>query len=67
MDKLMRDALYAALGTLPEKQQIRMYRHYILGMSKYEIARAEGVSEKNVRQAIERGIHTLSGLLKNYF
>lgn len=31
---------------LPSKQGRRVYAHYILGMSKTEISRAEGVSEK---------------------
>ena len=37
------------------KRQKRIYAHFILGMTKQDIARAEGVHEKVVRVAIERG------------
>ena len=53
--KMTAQELHAALDALPNKQGRRVYAHYILGMSKTEIARAEGVSEKNVRQSINRG------------
>ena len=66
-DGLMREQLYAALNALPEKQRKRIFKHYILGISKAEIAKAEGISEKNVRQAIERGLLSLWARLKNYF
>lgn len=38
-----RAALYEALAQLPPIQARRVYAHYILGTSKAEIARAEGV------------------------
>ena len=57
--------LHAALDALPNKQGRRVYAHYILGMSKTEIARAEGVSEKNVRQSINRVLHSMEIFLKN--
>ena len=66
VDKLLRGVLYSALISLPEKQRDRVYQHYILGRSKAEIARSEGVSEKNVRQAIDRGIHALFELVKKH-
>ena len=50
---------------LPHKQCRRVYAHYILGMSKTEIARAEGVSEKNVRQSINRALRSMEIFLKN--
>ena len=34
--------LYQALAALPEKQRNRIYAHFFLGMSKSEIAKAEG-------------------------
>jgi RNA polymerase sigma-70 factor (ECF subfamily) len=34
-------------------------------MSKTEIARAEGVSEKNVRQSINRALRSMELFLKN--
>ena len=35
--------LYQALASLPEKQRNRIYAHYFLGMSKSDIAKAEGI------------------------
>ncbi len=57
--------LQAALDALPSKQGRRVYAHYLLGMSKTEIARAEGVSEKNVRQSISRALRSMERFLKN--
>ena len=39
--KITAEQLYAAIASLPDKQGKRIYAHYILGMSKLEIARAE--------------------------
>lgn len=58
------EALYAALAALPEKQGRRVYAHYILGVSKAELARAEGVAESAVRDSISRGLKLLRELLK---
>ena len=38
--------------------------YFILGMTKQDIARAEGVHEKVVRVAIERGLRHLEKILK---
>ena len=65
-DKLTQQQLHAAIASLPEKQAKRVYAHYISGRSKAEIARSEGVDEKNVRQAIERGIIKMKSFLKNF-
>ena len=59
--------LCRALNSLPEIQGRRIEAHYILGMSKAEIARAEGVSEKNVRQSIERGLKNMRQYYLNNF
>ena len=40
-------------------------QHFILGMTKQDIARAEDVHEKVVRVAIERGLRRLEIILKN--
>ena len=37
------EQLHAAIASLPDKQAKRIYAHYILGMNKAEIARAEGL------------------------
>ena len=58
--------LYAAISSLPDKQAKRIYAHFILGISKVDIARAEGVNEKVVRIAIERGLRNMEKYLKNF-
>ena len=58
--------LYAALAALPEKQGRRVFAHYILGVSKAELARAEGVAESAIRDSISRGLQTLLGILKKF-
>ena len=58
-DELMREQLYAALKKLSDKQATRIHAHFYLGMSKVNIAKADGVNEKAVRVAIERGLHNL--------
>lgn len=51
--------LYAALASLPDKQAKRLYAFFFLGMSKTEIAKAEGVAVKSVCESIVRGLETL--------
>ena len=57
--------LYAALDKLPPSQARRVYAYYILGRSKAEIAKAEGVSKATVGESIERGLHNLEIFLKS--
>lgn len=63
--KITTQELEAALASLPEKQANRIYAHFILGISKSEIARSEGVDERAVRGAIERGLKNMEQFLKN--
>ena len=56
--------LHVAISRLPDKQAKRIYAHFILGMAKKDIARAEGVHEKVVRVSIERGLQSLEKILK---
>ena len=58
--KVTMQELHAATASLPDKQAKRIYAHFILGMTKQDIARAEGVHEKVVRVAIERGLLLLT-------
>ena len=58
--KVTMQELHAAIASLPDKQAKRIYAHFILGMTKQDIARAEGVHEKVVRVAIERGLLLLT-------
>jgi RNA polymerase sigma-70 factor (ECF subfamily) len=60
---LERKRLYAALAALPKKRRMRVYQHYILGVSKVKIARFEGTDESTVREGIERGIRKLQGII----
>ena len=63
--KVTMQELHDAISRLPYKQAKRIYAHFILGMTKQDIARAEGVHEKVVRVAIERGLRRLEKILKN--
>jgi RNA polymerase sigma-70 factor (ECF subfamily) len=56
--------LYAAISKLPDKQAKRINAHYIMGLSKAEIARAEGVAEQSIGVTITRGIRKLKKFLK---
>ncbi len=61
--KVTMQELYAAIANLPAKQAKRIYAHFIHGMTKQDIARAEGAHEKVVRMAIERGLRHLEKIL----
>ena len=65
--KVTMQELHAAIANLPDKQAKRIYAHFILGMTKQDIARAEGVHEKVVRVAIERGLRRLEKSFKKFF
>ena len=62
--KLTREELHTAIAQLPDKQAKRIYAHYLLGMSKEEIARAEGVSWRAVHQSIHQGLSRMEKILK---
>jgi len=64
--KISMQELHAAISSLPDKQAKRIYAHFILGMTKKDIARDEGVDEKVVRVAIERGLKNLEKYLKKF-
>lgn len=63
--KLTTQQLHAAIAALPDKQAKRVYTHYILGVSKAEIARAEGVDVRNIRKAIDKALAHMEKILKN--
>lgn len=65
--KVNAEQLHAAIASLPDKQAKRIYAHYILGMSKAEIARAEKVTEKNVRKSINQALRNMEAFLKKHF
>ena len=57
--KHVTDELRKAIDSLPEKQAARICAHYLLGFSKSEIAKLEGVHESSVRESIRRGVENL--------
>ena len=62
------EMIYKGLATLSEKQRLRIYAHYFLGMSQTEIARVENCSKISVHQSINRGLKQLQEyFLKNNF
>lgn len=63
--KVTLEQLHAAIATLPDKQAKRLSAHYFLGMSKAEIARAEGVNKSQVTRSIDRALATLEKYFKN--
>ena len=62
--KLTIEQLYTAIDSLPYKQGRRVYAHYILGVSRIEIAQAENVSESAVNASIERGLENMKKILE---
>ena len=63
--KMTKEELHATIARLPDKQAKRLYAHYLLGMSKEEIARSEGVSWRAVHQSIQQGLSRMEKILKN--
>lgn len=62
--KITNKELYTALNNLSEKQTRRIYAHFFLGMSKYAIAKAEGVDESAIRRSINAGLKRMKQYLK---
>ena len=56
--------LYQALASLPEKQRNRIYAHYFLGMSKSDIAKAEGTHKSRITRSINAGLRSLEKFLE---
>lgn len=56
--------LCRALNELPELQGRRVEAHYLLGKSVQEIAKEEGVGERNVRKSIQCGLERMKKFLK---
>ena len=59
-EKQLREQLYAAVMSLPEKQAKRIYVRYYLGMRVSEIAASEDVDPSRVRESIRRGLRQLA-------
>ena len=65
MQKVSMQQLYEALDHLPPIQARRVYAHYILGMKKVDIARAEGVNETGVCDSVKKGVKNLRRYFEN--
>ena len=52
------------LAQLPPTQARRVYQHYLLGMSKTEIAAAEGIGRSRICCSVERGLAAMKNILK---
>ena len=63
--KVTMQELHAAISRLPDKQAKRIYAHFILGMTKKDIARAEGVAKSRVSDSIRRGLRNMEKILRN--
>ena len=57
--------LCRALNSLPEIQGRRVEAYYLFGKSQRQIAEDEGVSERNVRESISRGLAGMKKYLQN--
>jgi len=57
--------LCRALNALPEIQGRRVEAHFLIGMSRKEIALLEGTSEIAVRKTIMKGLISMKKFLKN--
>lgn len=60
----MKELVYKGLATLPEKQRQRIYAHFFLGMSKADIAKAEGTHKSRITRSIEAGLRSLEKYFK---
>ena len=58
-------ALSPAHHQLPPRHSPPATPHYILGISKADLARNEGVDERNIRSSIQKGLRNLEKSLKN--
>ena len=58
--------LCRALNSLPEVQGRRIEAHYLLGKSQRDIAKDEGVNERNVRLSISKGLAAMKNYLQNH-
>lgn len=59
------ELLYAAIANLPYKQANRVYAHYILGMSKSQIAQIEGVHKSQITRSLHKALISMKNFLKN--
>ncbi len=59
-EKQLREQLYTAVMALPDKQAKRIYARFYLGMTAQEIAAAEGVAPRRVRNSIQNGLKNLA-------
>lgn len=59
-------SLCRALNCLPEIQGRRIEAHFLYGISQRDIAKAEGVNERNVRRSIRKGLASMKKYLESF-
>ncbi len=64
LEQDMHKKLYAAIMELPDKQAHRIYARFYLGMTVADIAKADGVDPRRVRDSIKHGLDTLKNKVK---
>lgn len=59
-------SLCQALNSLPEIQGRRIEAHFLLGVSQRDIAKGEGVNERNMRHSIRKGLVHMKKYLEKF-
>ena len=58
------ELIFKGLSALSEKQRQRIYADFFLGMSKADIAKAEGTHKSRITRSIEAGLRSLEKYFK---
>lgn len=61
------ELIFKGLSALSEKQRQRIYADFFLGMSKADIAKAEGTHKSRITRSIEAGLRSLEKYFKEIF
>ena len=62
--KVTNSEIHAAISQLPEKQAMRVYAYFFLGISKSEIAKNEGVNKSQITRSINKALKNIEMFLK---
>lgn len=66
LQQAQREKVYAAIIALPSKQAKRIYARFYLNMTVTDIASAEGVSPRRIRDSIQKGLEALKNKLEEF-
>ena len=64
-EKVANEELHTAIAQLSKKQAQRIVAYFLLGISKEEIARAEGVSWFSINKSIRQGLIRIEKILRS--